>query len=380
MSAQDGRSDASAPANAGGGNLRPIVQVAGFLIALGMLAWAGKLAVSGIGPEQIEHLRASAWYEVLGLVALGVATVVINGLIFALVIRPARRVPVLDVVSVNAIASLLAYLPFKLSLIFRTLVHNRRDGVPLLTIGAWLGAVGVLLMAVYGPMILVSGIVQTVGGFWLIACGLGVLGGTLLITVLARAGAGDAGLSRIERITRTLAGRRMARLVRSDAFARLHAGLDMLASWLVAGGNLLLRAMDLLVHAGRFMLASSMLGAGLSIEEALLLGLVYSFLNAASPTGSLGIADLGTVGVAAWMGLGDGDPARFAGIALLVRASEVIAYLLSTALGVLWLGPVALVRLETRGGVAGAIGSSDADLPAPVEPDDRRDRGERGTD
>ncbi len=380
MSARDGRSDASAPANAGGGNLRPIVQVAGFLIALGMLAWAGKLAVSGIGPEQIEHLRASAWYEVLGLVALGVATVVINGLIFALVIRPARRVPVLDVVSVNAIASLLAYLPFKLSLIFRTLVHNRRDGVPLLTIGAWLGAVGVLLMAVYGPMILVSGIVQTVGGFWLIACGLGVLGGTLLITVLARAGAGDAGLSRIERITRTLAGRRMARLVRSDAFARLHAGLDMLASWLVAGGNLLLRAMDLLVHAGRFMLASSMLGAGLSIEEALLLGLVYSFLNAASPTGSLGIADLGTVGVAAWMGLGDGDPARFAGIALLVRASEVIAYLLSTALGVLWLGPVALVRLETRGGVAGAIGSSDADLPAPVEPDDRRDRGERGTD
>ncbi len=380
MSARDGRSDASAPANAGGGNLRPIVQVAGFLIALGMLAWAGKLAVSGIGAEQIEHLRASAWYEVLGLVALGVATVVINGLIFALVIRPARRVPVLDVVSVNAIASLLAYLPFKLSLIFRTLVHNRRDGVPLLTIGAWLGAVGVLLMAVYGPMILVSGIVQTVGGFWLIACGLGVLGGTLLITVLARAGAGDAGLSRIERITRTLAGRRMARLVRSDAFARLHAGLDMLASWLVAGGNLLLRAMDLLVHAGRFMLASSMLGAGLSIEEALLLGLVYSFLNAASPTGSLGIADLGTVGVAAWMGLGDGDPARFAGIALLVRASEVIAYLLSTALGVLWLGPVALVRLETRGGVAGAIGSSDADLPAPVEPDDRRDRGERGTD
>ncbi len=380
MSAQDGRSDASAPANAGGGNLRPIVQVVGFLIALGMLAWAGKLAVSGIGAEQIEHLRASAWYEVLGLVALGVATVVINGLIFALVIRPARRVPVLDVVSVNAIASLLAYLPFKLSLIFRTLVHNRRDGVPLLTIGAWLGAVGVLLMAVYGPMILVSGIVQTVGGFWLIACGLGVLGGTLLITVLARVGAGDAGLSRIERITRTLAGRRMARLVRSDAFARLHAGLDMLASWLVAGGNLLLRAMDLLVHAGRFMLASSMLGAGLSIEEALLLGLVYSFLNAASPTGSLGIADLGTVGVAAWMGLGDGDPARFAGIALLVRASEVIAYLLSTALGVLWLGPVALVRLETRGGVAGAIGSSDADLPAPVEPDDRRDRGERGTD
>ncbi len=380
MSARDGRSDASAPANAGGGNLRPIVQVVGFLIALGMLAWAGKLAVSGIGAEQIEHLRASAWYEVLGLVALGVATVVINGLIFALVIRPARRVPVLDVVSVNAIASLLAYLPFKLSLIFRTLVHNRRDGVPLLTIGAWLGAVGVLLMAVYGPMILVSGIVQTVGGFWLIACGLGVLGGTLLITVLARAGAGDAGLSRIERITRTLAGRRMARLVRSDAFARLHAGLDMLASWLVAGGNLLLRAMDLLVHAGRFMLASSMLGAGLSIEEALLLGLVYSFLNAASPTGSLGIADLGTVGVAAWMGLGDGDPARFAGIALLVRASEVIAYLLSTALGVLWLGPVALVRLETRGGVAGAIGSSDADLPAPVEPDDRRDRGERGTD
>jgi len=360
--------------------MRPIVQVVGFLIALGMLAWAGKLAVSGVGPEQIEHLRASAWYEVLGLVALGVATVLINGLIFALVIRPVQRVPVLDVVSVNAIASLLAYLPFKLSLIFRTLVHNRRDGVPLLTIGAWLGAVGVLLMAVYGPMILVSGIVQTVGGFWLMACGLGVLGDTLLITVLARACAGDTGVDRIERITRALAGRRAARLVRSDAFARLHTGLDMLASWMVAGGNLVLRAMDLLVHAGRFMLASSMLGAGLSIEEALLLGLVYSFLNAASPTGSLGIADLGTVGVAAWMGLGDGDPARFAGIALLVRASEVIAYLLSTALGVLWLGPVALVRLEARGSVAGAIRSSDADLPAPAEPDDRGDRGERRAD
>ncbi len=380
MSGHGIRESQSGKTQGGRSGLRIVVQTVGFIVALGMLAWAGRLAIGGIGPEQLEHLRSSAWYEVLGLVLLGVATVAINGLIFALVIRPVQRVPTADVVSVNAIASLLAYLPFKLSLIFRTLVHNRRDGVPILTIGAWLAAVGVLMMAVYGPMILVSGIVRGVGGVWSAACVAGVLGATGLVTGLARLFAGDDGRTRLERIARSWAGERAGGMIRSRTFGRLHAGMDMLASWAVASGNIVLRAADLLVHAGRFMLAGAMLGAALPIEEALLLGLVYSFLNAASPTGSLGVADLGTVGVAAWMGLGDGDPARFAGIALLVRASEVIAYLGSTALGVLWLGPTALVRPEARGGVPGAIPSTNADLSAPVEPDDRSDRGKRDAD
>ena len=69
---------------------------------------------------------------------------------------PVQRLRTLDVVAVNAIATLLNYLPFKLSVISRIVIHNRRDGVPLGKIVGWLAAVGVGGVISFGPVALVS--------------------------------------------------------------------------------------------------------------------------------------------------------------------------------------------------------------------------------
>lgn len=384
---------------------RLIVQVIGFAIGLAMLAWAGRLALSPENRQSLERLGASAWHEVLGLVGLALCVLWVNGLLFAVAIRPVKRLPVEDVQAVNAIASLLSYLPFKLSLVFRTLVHNRRDGVPMFTIGAWLGVVGVLMLCVQGPVILASAVTRDVGALWLGMSIAGIGAAALAAQRLASMFGGGDGLERLRRIVDRLGARPLSAFVRGATFARMHAGVVMLASPRVVVLSVGLRGAELGVHMARFWLAGQMLGVSLAWEEALLVGLVYAFLNAASPAGSLGVADMGAVGVAAWISLSESreEAARFAGIALTVRASEVVAYLIGSSAGVLWLNPMRLARLsrERPAGLDADPASDEsvardagegrarsgarstmrhADCPGTVEPDDRRDRRQCGGD
>lgn len=327
-----------------------IIQTLGFLIGLALLGWALKLAFSPQNREQFEKLGEAEWYEVGGLVALGLGTLFFNGLIFWNALLPVKRLGIVEVQATNAIASLLSYLPFKLSLLFRTVVHNRRDGVPIFTMGSWFGAIGVMMLMVLLPLAGVSQWRGDIDLVWL----LGVLAGVGVFSVatwwLASLFSFGKGLERFRRVVGWLRIPPLSKFVRTDTYAKMHAGIVMLASPRALAGNVLLRFGDVAVHTLRFKLASEMLGQPLTWEQSLLCGIAFFAIGATSPAGAIGIREAGTMGAAGLIGI---EPTTFAPIAVVVAASETIAYLFGTAGGIAYLNPLKLARLsrETAAGL-----------------------------
>ena len=105
--------------------VRTLVQVIGFVVSLGALGWAVSVAFQEENRAQLENLRDASAGQVMMLVGLSFASVAINGMIFWVVIRPVHRIRVTDVISTNAIATFLAYLPFKMSIVARRSEERR---------------------------------------------------------------------------------------------------------------------------------------------------------------------------------------------------------------------------------------------------------------
>ncbi len=333
--------------------LRLVIQLVGFLIGMGLLAWAVGMAFSAENQEQFERLGEAPWHEAAALVLLSLGTLSINGLVFYVTLLPVRRLGVIDLQAVSAIASLFTYLPFKMSLVFRTVFHNRRDGVPLFTIAAWFGAIGVLIPAFVAPVLLASWVREDVDLLWFVIAlgGVAVIGACVVL--MARWFGPGRGIERIERLADATRIRPLSRFVRSAAFAHLHAGVVMLASARAVASTAVLRLIDLGLYGVRFKLAASMLGVELSWSDAIVSGAVFFFISASAPTGSLGLREGGTIGLAAAVGIAatPAQEANFAAVALLVTASEIAAYLVGTAMGILWLRPLRLARLARNGDV-----------------------------
>src|SRR5690606_21428503 len=112
----------------------------GFLVGLALLGWCVSIALSPENREQLDRLADAGWRPIALLVVLSGLSLALNGAIFWLVLLPARRLRAADVIATNALATFLAYLPFKISLIVRALIHQRRDRVPLVLLGAWMSA------------------------------------------------------------------------------------------------------------------------------------------------------------------------------------------------------------------------------------------------
>lgn len=322
---------------------RAIVQSIGFLTGLGLLGWCVSLAFKPENRQQLEHLREASPLQLLGLLGLSFATLLINGLIFWVSIRPARRLRAADVVATNAIATFLGYLPFKLGLVARIAIHNRRDRVPLLTIGAWFAAMAVTLAIAIGPPALAGLWRRQLDGPWLITTAVAVLTLTVTAVLLARLFAGRVGLERLYRLfgRMPLAGP----LVHSRRFTQLHAGFDMLADARCTGAAVALRLLDLVVISSRFALASVVIGSPIPWESAFLVASSYFIIGVISPFGVLGTREAGTTGIAVLL-LPGGESAgqAFAVVALLVSATEAIAYLAAAGLGLAWLRPDRLFR------------------------------------
>jgi hypothetical protein len=254
------------------------------------------------------------------------------------------------VLAVNAIATLLANLPFKLSLIFRVLVHNRRDRLPLLTIGAWFAAVAAVMACVLIPLTMAGAWRQRPDSLWAVAS----LGGAAVFCVvmlaISRCLAMEANwrwLSQlIHRAPMPSAFRRA--LERQDGpLDRAHEGVRMLAHPGIVLGAILLRLGDVCIHTMRFYLAAKVLNVPLGIDQAVLAGSVYFLIGAAYPAGQLGAREGGT----AWL-LRAVIPAfdldRFFVVVLLVSATELIVTLFSAAAGMAWLRPDRLLRVARK--------------------------------
>lgn len=331
--------------------IKTVVQLVGFALSIGALGWAVKTALKEENRAQLENLQNASAGQVMALVGLSFASVAINGMIFWVVVRPVHRIRMTDVISTNAIATFLAYLPFKMSVVARVAIHRKRDGVPVLTIGAWFAAVGVLMLAVLGPMALMSFVLKEVNVEWWVGVvgSVGVSVGVLIL--FARFFYGERGVARIASVGV------LKRFTEMDAFSKAHAGFDMIAAPSASLWAGVLRVFDVLAFAGRFVVAAAVLGLPISGGDALLLGSVYFLIGVFSPFGMLGTREAGTIGAAALFGVSsaaigdgtvDGGDGPIAAAVVFVTAIEAVVNLGCAGFGVAWL------RVNKGIGAAGA--------------------------
>ncbi len=326
-----------------------MLQLAGFAAGIGLLVWCGLEAFKPENRAQLSRLGEAGVGELSLLFALSVATLVLNGVIFWVVLLPERRIGFSAMLATNAVATMLSYLPFKLSVVLRVAIHNRRDGVPLLTIAAWFGAMAVLVLTTLGPLGLVSLWRGRVDLVWWISGGAGVLVATGSAIGVAGWFAGVRGLGRLHRLADATRIGPLARFLRGEAFARLHGVFAMLAHAGAAWGATLLRVADLASQTARFVVAASILGVPLSWEQAVLVSTTYFLIGMLSPFGMLGTREAGSVGLAGALGLGGGDESLVV-VILAVSASESLVNLVGAGLGVAFLRPDRMLRaLAARG-------------------------------
>jgi len=330
-----------------------MVQVVGFALSILALGWAVRMALREENRAQLEKLLDATPTQILTMVALATASVGINGLIFWAVLRPARALRAPDVISVNAIATLLAYLPFKLSLVARVAIHRKRDGVPVLVVGAWLGAVGVSMLATLGPMTLASVLIKDVNALWVGAIGAGVLVSLALTVAVASYLEGDRGVARLRALPMGKA------VTRAAWYEKLHEGFAMLACWRVTAVAAALRVFDVMLFAGRFVAAAWILALPISWSDAILLGSSYFLIGALSPFGALGAREIGVVGIAALVGAASaeagGGSSPIATAVVFITAVEAVVNTACAGFGVAWLRADRMIRRagETDGSGVG---------------------------
>lgn len=305
--------------------LKVAVQVFGFLVGIALLIWCIRGALSEGNQAQIGKLLLADPRLVAGVLGLSALSLVLNGLIFWNAVRPVKKLSVLDVQGTHAISVLLGYLPFKLGLLFRVLVHNRRDGVPLLTIGAWFASITMIMGGVIVPLVAVSVWRGKFDTGWVLLASGSIAAAWGMLFVLARMLAGPTGLQRLRGWLGMLGSSSLASKVRaSHAVSHLHAGFDMLAHPSGLACGVLLRVTDVSVQAARFAVAARILEIELSPGQAILVSLAYFVLGIISPAGMLGAREAGTKG--ALMALDVTGGKGFA-VVLLVSAAEVLIQL-----------------------------------------------------
>lgn len=277
--------------------LRLALQIVGALVGVGLAWWAVSMALGEQNADSLASLREASLWSLAGLIGLTFAHVTLNGLLFWVSLRPIAGAPSITpgrVIAVNSIPTLLAILPFKLGFVVRVALHHRLDGVSFKHLAAWMGAFAGLTLACLVPAggagLIVDGVV------WWVLFFVGPALGLLALALVAHAA------KRVGRLHRLMLG---AEGVLTDPRA------------LIATYGL--RLVDLGVQGGRFALAAAIAGVHLSPDQALLLASSYFLIVALAPAGALGVAEMGTAGVAALVGLDEGALAL---VALVVSASH----------------------------------------------------------
>jgi hypothetical protein len=317
---------------------RRLLQALGFLAGLALLVWCVSVALSDENRAQLERLGDASPAQVALLLACSAATMVLNGLIFWAVLWPVKRTSVLHMSAVNAAATLLSYAPFKIALAFRALVHQRIDRVPLLTIGAWFAAIGVLTVTVVAPALAASFAFESGSPAW---WG-GWIGGSAVCVALAVAIAAgfarDRGWARLEALLASVGLGFVLRRLGADYGRKIHAGVDMLAHPRASSAAGALRVADILVQAVRVRVAAEVLGLELGWGPAMVIASTYFLIGILSPIGMLGPREAGAAGVATLAGLSDATGAQsIMLVSVLVSATEALVNLAGGGLGAAYL-------------------------------------------
>lgn len=277
---------------------RLVLQSLGLAIGIALLAWAVRLSMSEDNAASLDAMRAAPPTEVAALAALSIVSLILNGLMFWVTLRPLHRLAALDTVLTNSIATFLSILPFKLSLITRVLIHHRRDGVRFKLLVGWVAAMGALGLAFLAPLVLAGlwrGALDTL--WWITALG-GIALGCLAAVTLGSLAQSKPWLAALS--------------LGSHQIVRHHDAVL---------GHALFRGLDVIVLAGRFLAAAAIVDQPMPIDQAVLLSTTYFLLSVITPAGTLGFREMGVAAVAFARGL---DESAVALIALVVTGAEVI--------------------------------------------------------
>ena len=330
--------------------VRATVQLAGFTGGVLLMAWCVRVVMSEDNRAALERLAEATAGEVSALLGLAVASIVLNGFIFWAAIRPLHRLRLADTVAVNAIATLLSYLPFKISVIARWLIHNRRDGVPNLTIGMWFVVVAVLTIVTIAPMWLVFVRPPGVGHGWWFVVALGIAAAHIVAWRSARYFRGEKGVARLSRLGLP------AGVIGTEWFVRLHGGATMGGDGHAVWSTTVARALDILSFGLRFWIAAGIIGVDLTGEEAVMIGMSYFLIGVVSPFGTVGTREAGALAMAVGAGVVTVEAeqdALLTGI-LLVTAAEAAVGLVSAGFALAWLRADRLLVARFRPGSDGA--------------------------
>ncbi|MFG0259799.1 MAG: hypothetical protein ACF8LK_05535 [Phycisphaerales bacterium JB041] len=335
--------------------LRLVLQSVGFLIGLALMGWCVRVALSDENREQLARLREASVGQVALLLALSAGTLLINGLLFWITLRPVQKVRAIDHVAINALCTFLAFLPFKIGTVTRVAINNRRDGVPLLTIGAWYGVMFTVMLAAYVPAMGASVWRRGLDTTWWVVClgGAAVLCGALVL--ISRQFCGERGLARLHKVIDGVRLPIVSRLARTDHFERMHTAADMGASPVDMAGGVVFRLLDLGVMSARFVVAGSIVGIAFGWEEAVLVASAYYIIGMLSPFGMLGAREAGTVWMAGTLGLAaatgqtaDEVARSLTVLTLFITGTESIVLVAGAAAGLVWLRPDRLLRHTAR--------------------------------
>lgn len=279
------------------------VQIVGFCVGAALLVWALSLAGSGQNQEALAKLRGLPASTLASLVALTLASLAINGLMFWVTALPLRtaevRLPLGETLATNCIATFLSLLPFKLGLLVRSLIHVRKHGMSVGVLLGWFAAFGVLTACtalLAGAVAIARGKVDSV---WLVS----VLAGLVVLALLAKVLA-PVVFARAKQLEGFAAGKGAGTSAVAISLARLAMpAASIFAKPGVCLAHAGLRLLDFATFAARFALLASALGVALSNEHAMLLGSSFLLLNASAPAGTLGFADMGVAGAGTLVGL-----------------------------------------------------------------------------
>ena len=314
--------------------VRIAVQVVGFLVGIGLLGWCVRLALSDENREALSKLADATPGSLTALLGLSIVSVVANGMIFWGGLAPVRRLRALDVIATNALATFLANLPFKIGLVARIGVHNRRDGVPMAMIFGWFGAVTATLIITSAALLLAGTLARVLGGWTLAVAVAAMIVLSVVTVIVAKRLSGERGHRRLSRLIGRLGGKRALRLSRSQVMRELHMGLDMLASGRWVALVVAFRMIDFCSQGWRWVVAGELVEKDIALTDGVLIAGGHFLAGALSPVGMLGFREGAAMGTAGLLGL---DSREFAPIALLTAGSELVVVIAGAGLAIAWL-------------------------------------------
>lgn len=313
-----------------------------FLGGLALLWWVIREATKPENKDALERIKNAQPADIALLIGLTIATFFVQGCSFWAAIRPVRRLPMLGIQATNAVAGILANPPGKISILWRIFIHNRRDGVPILTIGAWFVAATIGISAGTNPVFFTSYFHPTIDIVWFGCIAGGLVASHLLVYSIASAFAGERGLLRVRGMVRAILPRRFKPFADSTAIARVQAGADMLAHpwWLAA--QIAFRVMDLLLLGARLWLCAKIAGVALDYAPALVLAAFRFAIATLLPSGAVGSQEAGTIKVAERFA--PDAAAAMPAVLLLMLAVELLVAAVLGLIGVIYLRPDRLLR------------------------------------